>query len=190
VKTLQRLAFVYFASTAMCFADTTTTITFDELDPGGDFSLIPDGYYGLQWNNWGVIDGWDSVGGYENGVISKNNVAFAPYGDPSSINYNGSFSLVSAYMTAAWQNGLQLEVKGLFNDIVTYDHTYTLNETGPTLINFNYMGIDEVNFQVLSGQQQYVMDNLVVSIPVPEPSTLALVGLGALASLVAVHRKR
>ena len=174
----------------MCFADTTTTITFDELDPGGDFSLIPDGYYGLQWNNWGVIDGWDSVGGYENGVISKNNVAFAPYGDPSSINYNGSFSLVSAYMTAAWQNGLQLEVKGLFNDIVTYDHTYTLNETGPTLINFNYMGIDEVNFQVLSGQQQYVMDNLVVSIPVPEPFTLALVGLGALASLVAVHRKR
>jgi hypothetical protein len=93
-------------------------------------------------------------------------------------------------MTAAWQNGLQLEVKGLFNDIVTYDHTYTLNETGPTLINFNYMGIDEVNFQVLSGQQQYVMDNLVVSIPVPEPFTLALVGLGALASLVAVHRKR
>jgi PEP-CTERM motif len=174
----------------MCCADTTTTITFDELDPGGDYSLIPDSYHGLQWNNWGVIDGWDSVGGYENGVISKNNVAFAPYGDPSSIDYSSSFNLVSAYMTASWQDGLQLEVKGLFNDIATYGNTYTLNETGSTLINFNYMGIDEVDFQVLSAQQQYVMDNLVLSIPVPEPSTLALFGLGVLTSLMAFRRRK
>ena len=67
--------------------------------------------------------------------------------------------------------------------------TYAVNTTGPTLVNFNYMGIDQVNFISSGGMlhpglgggpgEQFVMDNLSITL-VPEPSTFALVGLAAM----------
>src|SRR5579871_4272228 len=102
---------ICISSTQMALA-AETEITFDEFNVGSSTMPIPDNYYGFQWNNWSIIDGWDYVGGYENGVVSRNNVAYAPYGAPSSIVSTGLFDLTSAYMTAAWSDGLQLEVKG------------------------------------------------------------------------------
>jgi hypothetical protein len=64
-----------------------------------------------------------------------------------------------------------------------YDHTYTVNATGPTLLNFNYLGVDEVTFVSFGGVNhgfptggngaQLVLDNLSIDI-IPEPSCYAL----------------
>ena len=158
----------------------STTLTFDNLSPGSDYSLVPDGYGGLQWNNFGVISGGGQplYSGYYNGMVSSPNVAFDPYGAPASITSTTSFDLISAYLTAAWQNGLQLEVQGFVGTTLTYDNTYTLNISAPTFFQFKYLGVDEVDFiRNSSYSQQFVMDNLTVS--VPEPSVFLLGALGA-----------
>jgi hypothetical protein len=162
------------------FADVPNiyTLTFDDLTAGSPTPPVPNGYYGFSWNNWDVIDGSAYVGGYKAGVVSGPNVIFAPYGDPSSIVRQDYFNLISAYMTAAWTEGLQLEVKGLRDTSVLYDNVYTLSASAHTLLNFNFTGINEVDFQVVGTPSQYVMDNLVVGI-VPEPTTMAL-GLASL----------
>jgi hypothetical protein len=68
-------------------------LTFDDLstvppvpgEPGE--GVIPNGYGGLDWNNFGVLDGMEAqpTYGYNTGVVSSPNVAFNEYGSPASI---------------------------------------------------------------------------------------------------------
>ena len=182
------------------------TITFDDLNPNtllgspDPFDApIPDGYAGLQWNNMWVLDvplhiqdGGSIGSGYDNGLVSGNNVAFNDRGNPASIS-GGAFNLNSAYLTAAWNNGLQVEVQGYVGATLTYDNTYTLNTTGPSLITFNYLDVDEVNFISSGGVNaglsgigtEFAMDNISAA---PEPTSLAYAGLGGLASLLTFRR--
>jgi hypothetical protein len=178
----------------MAFAQ-TEILTFDDLptpvsgnNPG---SPIPNGYEGLQWQNFIYLNGVNSFfnpSGYQNGVVSPNNVAFNAYANPAMFS-DGLFNLNSAYLTGAWNDGLQVEVQGFVGAALIYDNTYTVNATGPTLINFNYLGVGAVNFISSGGVNhgfvnsqglhitgtQFVMDNLSITI-VPEPSTVTLAG--------------
>jgi len=81
---------------------------------------------------------------------------------------------------------LQVEVSGLVGGVMKYTSAYTLNTTGPTLVNFNYLGIDEVEFISYGGiphgnpgggGTHTAIDNLVIT--VPEPSTTSLLAVGA-----------
>jgi hypothetical protein len=65
---------------------------------------------------------------------------------------------------------------------------YTVNTQGSTLVDFNYLGVDEVNFISSGGTPhgysfgrgiQFGLDNLSITI-VPEPSTWQLIGLTAI----------
>jgi hypothetical protein len=96
------------------------------------------------------------------------------------------FNLNSAYLTGAWNNGLQIDVQGFIGGTLTYDSIYTINTTGHILINFNHAGVDEVNFTSSGGihnpsfssfGEQFVMDNLSIT-PVPEPTNLLFVTVG------------
>jgi hypothetical protein len=201
MKSLLKLACLYFTSAGMAFGATSVTITFDDLAPPWDGSTyegpIPNGYDGFQWNNFYVMDAalLGAVNGYKNGMVSANNVAFNAAGNPAMFSA-GSFDLNSAYLTAAWNDGLQVEVQGFVGTTLTYDNTYTVNTTGPTLLDFNYLGVDEVSFISSGGVPngnylggpgtQFVMDNLAVTIP--EPNLLALACLGA-AALMVWHRR-
>jgi hypothetical protein len=186
----------FITFTGVAFAQ-TEIITFDDLVPsllGPEHNfegIIPDGYDGLRWDNFGVSDTTENLtpSGYQNAVVSPDNVAFNVKRNPAllsdgSFNFNGSFNLNSAYLTAAWNNGLQVEVQGFVGTALIYDNTYTVNTTGPTLVNFNYLGVDEVNFISSGGTPnpayapggegtQFAMDNL--SITVPEPSAFAYI---------------
>jgi len=112
-------------------AQGTLTLTFDE------FSLyysetdpIPNGYATLQWVNFydmnpnNIYTG-PGGSGYLNAVVSPNNVIWNGGGNPAQISSSTPFDLVSAYMTAAWMDGLQIEAQGFigkFNDIRQYLH--------------------------------------------------------------------
>jgi hypothetical protein len=207
-KTTVFLALI-LASLACPSALFAQTITFDNLNtgalPGATFPFeapIPNGYEGLQWNNMWVLDipldiqdgGSIAGSGYDKGLVSGSNVAFNAAGNPALISA-GSFNLNSAYLTAAWNNGLQVEVQGFVGATLIYDNTYTVNPTGPALINFNYLDVDKVNFISSGGVNpglaghgtQFVMDNMNIS-AVPEPASLAFAGFGGLASLLAFRR--
>ena len=198
---------VLFSALACPSLISAQTITFDDLNPetlaGSPYPFdapIPDGYAGLQWNNVWVLDvpqnlqADPAATGYKDGLVSGNNVAFNDRGNPASIS-GGAFNLNSAYLTAAWNNGLQVEVQGYVGATLTYDNTYTLNTTGPSLITFNYLDVDEVNFISSGGVNaglsgigtEFAMDNMAISAD-PEPTSLAYAGLGGLASLLTFRR--
>jgi hypothetical protein len=162
-------------------------IEFDDLSTptidGGDAYFIgdiPDNYNGFIWNNIGVVDGITSVGsGYNAGTISPNNVAYNEYANPGSMRSSRPFNLYSAYLTGAWNDGLQVEVQGYASGALVYDNTYTLSSTSATLITFNYLGVDEVDFNSFGGVQNpnyqfngehFLMDNVVVATNVPQNS--------------------
>jgi hypothetical protein len=189
------LALVAPAGTA--FGD---IITFDDLPyPVAGIPVITNGYANLQWNNFNYLNGTTIVpSGYENAVVSANNVAFNNNGNPAQIS-GGEFNLISAYLTGAWNDGLSVQVQGFLSGNLAYDRTYTVNTTGPTLINFDFVGVDQVVFSSSGGTPnpayaghglgaQFAMDNLDI-ILVPEPSTLALIGLGT-AMLLGFRRNR
>ena len=75
---------------------------------------IPDGYHGLIWNNFAELDGVNlgQPSGYGAGVVSPPTVAFNAGGYPAGLIAPGPFSLLSAYLTAAWNDNLQVEVIG------------------------------------------------------------------------------
>jgi hypothetical protein len=198
---------VMFSALACPSLMSAQTITFDDLNPstlpGATVPYeapIPNGYASLQWNNVWVLDVPQNLQadpgatGYKNGLVSGNNVAFNDRGNPASIS-GGAFNLNSAYLTAAWNNGLQVEVQGFVGTTLTYDNTYTLNATGSSLITFNYFDVDDVDFISSGGTSagylgkgtQFAMDDLAIS-AVPEPASLTFAGLGGLASLLAFRR--
>jgi len=167
-----------FASAGWGVNLTTNLITFDDLGEaiGQEGIEIPNfyGYSGFTWTNFYTIDGINYYGnpsGYEVATISSNNVAYNGNGYPSTLASWQPFSLVSANLTAAWNDGLVLEVQGYLSGDLLYDNTYVLSSTAPVLVTFNYSVVDEVNFissggiqnsnYVYSGEQ-FAMDDLLV----------------------------
>jgi hypothetical protein len=175
-------------------------ITFDDLPTpaGNGSSVIPNGYGGLQWQNFNYLNGVTlpaNPSGYQYADVSPDNVAFNSQGQPATITSGTAFDLNSGYFTGAWRDGLQVEVQGFVGATLTYDNTYTLISTAPILLSFNYTGVDKVVFTSSGGTlnpnyhdpdldpplhtdaDQFAMDNLTIN-ATPEPSTVALAGLG------------
>ncbi len=152
----------------------TSLITFDDLTVTTNGLNIPAGYQGLNWNNFGYWDGATNVGnpsGYPAATISPPNVAYNWSGNSGSITSAQPFNFVSAYMTAAWRDNLQVEVLGFVDASLTYSNLYTLSATAPTLINFNYLGVNEVYFNSYGGTphpgdsssaEHFAMDNVTI----------------------------
>jgi hypothetical protein len=130
-------------------------LTFDDIPTGGGNPPVPNGYGGLNWYNFG---------------------AFNFYGSPATISVSsGLFDLDSAYLTSALnsQPTQYIQVQGYSGATMRYNNTYLVNNAGPTLINFDYIGINSVTFA--SGAQEFAMDNLTVT--VPEPNACALISM-------------
>jgi hypothetical protein len=147
-----------------------TTLTFDDLSPGSDWGLVTNGYGGLQWNYFGVLDGsvLPATEGYRIGMISSNNVAFNLAGNPASIIGRTLFNLQSAYLTAHVADGMQIEVQGFAGPTLAYDNTYILSANSPAFIEFNFLGVDQVRF-IPSPGSLFVMDNLTVTVTEDAP---------------------
>lgn len=142
------------------------------------YSEVPTNYQGLVWSNFGVTAGViDTNSGYQAAVVSPQNVVFNRNGDPASINSATPFSAVSAYLTAAWNDNLQVEALGYAAGALIYDHIYTLSAVAPTLFTFNYQNVDQIFFQAFGGSPHsgysysdppytggtwFAMDNLIV----------------------------
>ncbi len=167
-------------------------LTFDDIttEPAGGV-VIPDGYSGFEWNSvgdhrFGVVNGSSQPGsGFENGVVSGSYVAFNSYGNSSLILRDTAFDFEGAYLTAAWNDGLEITVDGYFNNFLEYTTTVIVDTTEPTWFDFDYMGIDKLEFTAFGGTDAglggsgtyFAMDNFSF---VPEPGTIFLFALGGL----------
>jgi len=175
-------------------------LTFDDINSIPSYSTIPNGYGGLDWNNMGYMHStnYATFSGYNNGIVSGEYVAFNLAGATAIVS-NGVFDFNGAYFTAAWRDGLNIDVVGKLGGSTLYDQTITVNTSGPTSYDLNFLGIDELVFNSYGGVfnpiytgiggsgTQFAMDNFTFN-AVPEPSTLLLFGTGLIG--IGVFRRK
>lgn len=176
------------------------------------------GYGNLRWSQNGNINDFRVVeaagflarnpgvpanNGITHGLVSGSWVAINGGGgdvwfetlNPSAPHFN----LDSAYMSAAYYNGLQVDISGYRNGVQVYSMTTTPLSYNAGLVTFNWSDVDKVLFHsqqnsgtVIDNQSTYnhafVMDNLSIT-PVPEPDRAAML-LAGLGLMAAVARRR
>lgn len=206
MRTMNRISKlgVVFFTLACAIAAPATVLNFDTDTTGysGSIDWIVPGYGGFTWTNFGLIDGDDVHvnSGYFNGTVSGEYVAFNSFGTPAgmSVANPNLFDFNGAYITAAWNTGLTVQVDGYLNSVLVGTQTIIVDTTGPTWWNVGLNGIDELIFSSYGGTnaglgnpgEQFAMDNFTYDFhqPIPEPASLTLLGLG-LAGLVARTRR-
>lgn len=190
------LALALFAPAGQAMA---ALVTFDDLPALTDsnYARITEGYAGFKWSEYFSYVKASSIpdSGYVRGRISGEYVAYTSRGEPVGISRDSGFDLNSGYFTSAWV-AQEITALGYVGNAAdpAYSMTFTLNSSGPSLINFNWQDLTRVSFMQASPglNKQFVIDNLVVDETrqsVPEPGSLALV-IGGLALAGAVSRRR
>jgi hypothetical protein len=203
MKKLMTICLMVLGIASMASAN---VLTFDDIINTVGSAQIPDGYGGFDWDG---SYGFDVIhkdfyltSGYKNGCVSGNYVAYntGPVGEPkTAFLYDGLFNFEGAYLTAAWNNGLNIDVKGYLGVTELYSTTVQVDTTGPTWFNFNnYTGIDKLVFTSYGGTnagldgtgQHCVIDNFTYnkSNVIPAPGAILLGGIGV--SIVGWLRRR
>jgi hypothetical protein len=147
----------------------TGLLNFDDLPNDTEGLAVPPGYGNLQWDNLYCVNGLTNTynpSGYQTGVVSKDNVIFNGYGYPARIYVlsGGSFTPLTAYVTAAWSNNLKFEAKGYFRGRLVMSRSFILKTAKPTLVKFGVQ-VDELVFSTSNGPHgtHFAMDNLQVT---------------------------
>ena len=169
-------------------------ITFDDL-PATELDAIPDGYQGFNWGaaamaNVSYFDKKILPGtGFATGVVSGDYAAFNFLATTSTISTTGGeqFDFNGSYLTAGWNDGLNIEVSGFLNSVQLFTQTVVVNTSAAQWFDFNFAGINSLSLRAWGGTSTdgtlgndfYVMDNFTVNeTAVPESSSLALLLLG------------
>jgi hypothetical protein len=153
-------------------------VTFDDLPDLSKkwvtMSPISNGYDGFNWDNFYYISYNPKVAnsGFDKGRVSGKNLAFNGNAAAASITNTSAFNFTGAYLTAAWKNDLTVKVVGLLGGVEKYATTVNVGYENPTWFNFNYTGIDRLNFSSSGGiapnfqseyhdptNQHFAMDN-------------------------------
>ncbi|MCW5312796.1 PEP-CTERM sorting domain-containing protein [Nostoc sp. KVJ3] len=185
-----------------------TVLTFDDIAPISYYDQIPNGYGGFNWDNFYYVNGSSprvTRTGEDNGRVSGDYVAFNGFGEPSLVS-DSIFDFNSAYLAATWNNGLSVTVEGLKSGATLYSKTVVVDTTQPTLVNFDYFGVDELKFTSFGGVEpdylkemggggtQFALDNFTFNekaTSVPEPTLLpALLSIATLSAGSALRRKQ
>ena len=153
------------------------------------YQQIDNGYHGFDWDNMYIINkNAHPDSGYDHGTVSLQNTAFNGFGSPSSMFSSQAFDFNGAYFTAAWENGLHINLVGLLNGVEKYSTQLIANTAGPVWYTANFQGIDTLAFST-NENSHFAMDNFTYNEPVPEPSSMVL-GLMGISSLLGLRKKK
>jgi len=175
-------------------------LTFDDLTPTTSINVIPNGYGGLDWNLMPYVNAPIAapLSGYNNGIVSGDYVAFSENNTLHTITSSSTFDFNGAYLTGAWRDGLNINIKGYDGVTLLYDTTVLANSDAPTWYLLDYIGVDKLEFSSFGGVDnpaysgtgtQFAMDNFTFNSTVPIPASVWLFGSGLL-GLIGVSRKK
>jgi len=179
-------------------------ITFDDL-PATELDAIPDGYQGFNWGASPMVNvnyfhkNLLPNTGFENGVVSGDYAAFNFLATTSTIT-GDQFDFNGAYLTAGWNDGLNIEVTGFLNNVLLFTQTVVVNTSAAQWFDFNFLGINALSLRAwggvpidpANGGEMFIMDNFTYNEPtaVPESSSLALLLLGVAGILLGRKTKK
>lgn len=178
-----------FGAVALIATMNASATLIDFEDRGDGETLIGTGYQGLQWNtgagNLYTLNG-TNYGNQTSGYTTLANaldgdiVGFNGYGtNPAEIAAIGdtTFDLTSAWFTSAWDAQLDMVFTGLLDGVEVYSMGFTaLRDTAQQVV-FNWSNIDML--RIGDSGSHFAIDDIVINEnDVPEPATLALMGLG------------
>lgn len=136
-------------------------VTFDDIDTTYGFGAVENGYGGLDWVNFGYVNQIFHPGsGYENGLASGDYTAFNWYAQPAEVT-GDLFDFQGTFLTAAWNNGLNVLVEGFSEGILKYSQNVVVNPSESRWFGFDYIGVDRVKFTSSGGVDANPNDNIV-----------------------------
>jgi hypothetical protein len=200
MKKLTLTAFMLFALVSITRFAYAAVLTFDDLNPTTGLASIPNGYGGFNWSQFGYANAasYAPGSGYDNGTVSGDYVAYNKFGELALIE-NGPFDFNSVYLTGAWNDGLNIRIRGFSEGALLYSDTVVVDTSGPTLFTFDWLGIDTLAFNSFGGVNvnpgglggsgyQFAMDNFTFNV-VPIPAAIWLFGSGLL-GLIGIARRK
>lgn len=186
---------------AACTTAQAAVITFEDrtCDSG---MIVTDGYAGLNWDKFGCIDGtaFYTDSGYFTGRVSGKNVTFNNFTQPAEITTTvpggPKFNLHSVYLTAAFNEGLEVKIEAWRGGALVSTTVRTLTVTHPTLVQLSLWQVDRVRFSTSGGvtipaysdgdpsdQTHLAMDNLDIDFTLPAATSVPTMSEWALALL-------
>lgn len=168
-------------------------LNFDDITTEYDATVQE--YGGFNWININVLhkdyfkDKFSINSGFENGVASGEYVAVNNYARTATVASEGAqFDFEGTYLTAAWNNGLNITVVAKLDGIEKYNQTVIVDADCKTWFDFDFSGINELMFSSSGGinaelgwkGQHFVMDDFTFTefAQIPVPSTLLLFSSG------------
>ena len=133
-------------------------------------SIIPNGYYGLQWINGYVLNTQTypqySSSGFYSALTSGSWVAFNMDGKMMTIHVDppSTFSIKSFVASAAWEDGVTLSMVSQRGSTYYQEASFPIGKNSPTTIELNWSDINTITFYAWKDNSQmgevFVMDNL------------------------------
>ncbi|OHA18244.1 MAG: hypothetical protein A2664_02130 [Candidatus Taylorbacteria bacterium RIFCSPHIGHO2_01_FULL_46_22b] len=152
------LAFFVFFITP--FSTHAAIVNFDDLSRTyRSSSPIPTSYGGLNWSGFRYTTTADYSTIPSGRSVAATSLPNAIFYDavisPHAISSLENFDLISAKLTSVWKDNLQVNARGYSDGVLKYNNTYTLSATTPVQIDFNFTGINRVEFVPSGGVQHY-----------------------------------
>ena len=135
-------------------------LSFDDIEEIQEFGAIENGYGGLNWVNFGYVNHVFHPGsGYENGLVSGEYTAFNWYAKPAEVT-GELFDFDGTYLSAAWNNGLNILVEGFLEGVLKYSQDVVVNPSESNWFDFDYTEIDRLRFTSFGGEDANPDDNI------------------------------
>ncbi|WP_417581377.1 hypothetical protein [Pelagibacterium sp.] len=127
----------------------TKTLGFDDLFVGDEILKVPNGYGGLQWENWVAVHARFYEGeGYINTAVSDEYVAYTSSGHPTAVLSDVPFDFLGGYFGVAWSSaeGEILRIRAWRDGALIHSDRFALSAYGPVYFAADYKSITRLEF--------------------------------------------